>query len=70
MEKNLNITNSSFSKHILSVPCRAVIKGWGPGFPPATMNAAPWLLSLENRRKIHSTLSKMDKFGTGTKCLS
>ena len=31
MEKNLNITNSSFSKHILSVPCRAVIKGRGPG---------------------------------------
>ena len=31
MEKNLNITNSSFSNHILSVPCRAVIKGRGPG---------------------------------------
>ena len=41
MEKNLNIKNSSFSKHILSVPCRAVIKGQGPGFPPATMNVAP-----------------------------
>ena len=31
MEENLNITNSSFSKQILSVPCRAVIKGRGPG---------------------------------------
>ena len=40
-EKNLNITNSSFSEHILSVPCRAVITGRGTGFAPATMNVAP-----------------------------
>ena len=31
---------------------RAVIKGWGPGISPGCYECGPWLLSLENRRKI------------------
>ena len=56
MEKNLNITNSSFSKHILSVPCSAVIKGRGAGFPSATMNMAPGYFHLKIEEK-YSQLS-------------
>ena len=31
---------------------RAVIKNWGPGISPGYYKCGPWLLSLENRRKI------------------
>ena len=31
---------------------RAVIKGCGPGISPGCYECGPWLLSLENRRKI------------------
>ena len=31
---------------------RAVFKSWGPGISPGYYECGPWLLSLENRRKI------------------
>ena len=50
MEKNLNITNSSFSNHIFVSPLQGCHKGLGAG--GRDFSCGPWLLSLKNRRKI------------------
>ena len=39
------------SKYIILIPM-AVIKSWEPGIPPSYYKCDPWLLLLENRRKI------------------